>query len=244
MAGNETRVVTYTRVSTQRTQGLHGLGMAAQDSLLAQYVAAHNARVVGSYSEVRSGLKDRPALKEAIAKARATRSILLCAKLDRIGRRASETLTLLDKSRVKVVFADMPDASDLQLGILAVIAQEEARAISSRTRAALKCARERGIKLGSPVGAAPLRAYEALNGNEKAKAGSRRAADEFAQEIADFVAPLAREGLSDAAIADALNADGIKTRRGAMQNADGSAKHPDSRWHVTSVRRLRSRLGI
>src|ERR1700722_5564474 len=101
---NETRVVTYTRVSTARTQGLHGLGMAAQDALLASYVASHNARVVGSYSEVKSGLKERPALKDAIAKARATRSILLCAKLDRIGRRASETLTLLDKSRVTVVF--------------------------------------------------------------------------------------------------------------------------------------------
>jgi len=243
MTQSETRVVTYTRVSTSK-QGHDGLGMAAQDALLASYVASHGARVVGAYSEVQSGLKERPALKDAIAKARATRSILLCAKLDRIGRRASEVLTLLDKSRVTVVFADTPHASDLQLGIMSVVAQEEARAISCRTRAALSAAKSRGVKLGGPNGAAPLLAYVAANGNGKATAGARRTADEFAREIADFVAPLARKGLSDAAIADALNADGIQTRRGAMTNPDGSAKHPDTRWHVSSVRNLRKRLGV
>jgi len=76
MMQNETRVVTYTRVSTSK-QGHDGLGMAAQDALLASYVSRHNARVIDSFSEVKSGLKGRPALKDAIAKARATRSILL-----------------------------------------------------------------------------------------------------------------------------------------------------------------------
>lgn len=156
---------------------------------------------------------------------------MVCAKLDRIGRRASEVLTLLDKSRVNVVFADMPHASDLQLGIMAVVAQEEARAISARTKAALAAAKVRGVKLGGPNGDAPLVAYRAQHGNKAAREGASKHAEQFAREVADFVAPLVRNGLSDSAIASALNADGIETRRGA-------------RWHETSVRRLRARLAI
>ena|ERR1700731_2050700 len=223
------QVVSYTRVSS-RKQRADGLGMAAQDTLIAQYVEARSARVIDSFSEVRSGLKQRPALRAAIAKARATRSILLCAKLDRFGRRASEVLTLLDKSRIKVVFADTPDASDLQLGIMAVVAQEEARAVSVRTRAALQAARKRGVKLGGPNGAAPLLAYIAANGNAAAAAGARSKADEFARDLADFVAPMIRKGMSNADIADALNADGIAPRR------------EGARWHRGTVARLRARL--
>lgn len=226
------KVVTYTRVSTARTQGMNGLGMAAQDKLLADYVTARKAHVVESFREVRSGLKDRPALRKAIALAKATRSTLVCAKLDRIGRRASEVLTLLDSSRVKVVFADMPQASDLQLGIMAVVAQEEARAISARTKAALAAAKDRGIKLGGPKGAAPLVAHIALHGNFAAVLGAKRSASVFAEDMRTFIEPQLVQGLHDKAVADFLNAAGITTRR------------EGGRWHETSVRRLRTRLGI
>ncbi len=226
------KVVTYTRVSTARTQGMNGLGMAAQDKLLADYVAFHNARVVESFREVKSGLKARPALKRAIALAKATRSTLVVAKLDRIGRRASEVLTLLDDSKVKVVFADTPHASTLQLGIMAVVAEEEARAISARTKAALAAAVARGIKLGGPGGAAPLVAHVALYGNVAAVEGAEQAADKFANGMKDFIAPYVAQGLSDKAIAKQLNDNGIETRR------------EGGRWHETSVRRLRDRLGL
>lgn len=228
------KVVTYRRVSRQ-SQGIDGLGMAAQERLLADYIAQHGAHVLDSFKEVKSGLKERPALKKAIAKARATRSMLLCAKVDRIGRRASEVLTLLDKSGVKVVFADMPDASDLQLGIMAVVAQEEARAISVRTKAALAAARIRlaleGKSLGGPNGAAPLVAHIAMYGNGAAVDGAIRSADKFAADVRDFIEPLV-QGMTDKEIAVELNNSGIETRR------------LGGRWHETSVRRLRDRLGL
>jgi DNA invertase Pin-like site-specific DNA recombinase len=225
------KVVTYTRVSRQ-SQGENGLGMAAQEKLLADYIAFHGATVVDSFKEVKSGLKERPALKKAIAKAKATRSILLCAKLDRVGRRASEVLTLLDRSDVKVVFADTPHASSLQLGIMAVVAQEEARAISARTKAALAAAVARGVKLGGPKGAAPLIAHVAQFGNVAAIAGAEKKADEFALDTKAFIEPFVSQGLTNKAIAERLNADGIETRR------------KGGRWHETSVRRLRERLAI
>jgi DNA invertase Pin-like site-specific DNA recombinase len=232
MTEKAVKVVTYKRVSRQ-SQGLDGLGMAAQQKLLDAYVANNNARVIGEFEEVKSGLKARPALKAAIAKARATRSVLLIAKLDRAGRRASEVLTLLDRSDVKVVFADMPNASALQLGILAVVAQEEARAISVRTKAALAVARENGMKLGGPNGAAPLVAYVKKHGNVAATQGGIRAADKYAREVVGpYLETLTRTGMTDAAIATTFNVEGIETRR------EGGV------WYKTSIRRVRVRLGL
>jgi DNA invertase Pin-like site-specific DNA recombinase len=225
------KVITYTRVSRQ-SQGENGLGMAAQEKLLADYVAFHGATVIDSFKEVMSGLKERPALKQAIAKAKATRSVLLCAKLDRVGRRASEVLTLLDRSDVRVVFADTPHASSLQLGIMAVVAQEEARAISARTKAALAAAVARGVKLGGPRGAGPLVDHIAQYGNFAAVAGAERKADEFASDTKAFLEPYVLQRLTNKVIAERLNADGIETRR------------KGGRWHETSVRRLRERLAV
>jgi hypothetical protein len=76
-----------------------------------------------------------------------------------------------------------------------------------------------------------LVAYRALHGNKAARNGATKHAEQFANEVADSVAPLILKGLSDAAIATALSDDGIETRRCA-------------RWHETSVRRLRARLAI
>lgn len=227
------KIVTYSRVSRQ-SQGMTGLGMAAQDKLLADYIAVHGARVVETFKEVKSGLRDRPALRKAIAKAKATRSTLVCAKLDRIGRRASEVLTLLDRSDVKVVFADMPHASNLQLGIMAVVAEEEARAISARTVAALAVAKMRlkreGKKLGGPLGAAPLVAHIAKHGNGAATKGAKKKADEFATDTWAFIEPCVLQGMTDKAIAQKLNDDEIETRR------------EGGRWHETSIRRIRARI--
>jgi DNA invertase Pin-like site-specific DNA recombinase len=144
---------------------------------------------------------------------------------------------LLDKAKVKVVFADMEDASDLQLGIMAVVAQEEARAISVRTKAALAVASERlkekGMRLGGPLGAAPLIDYIALHGNVAAINGAKRSANEFAEDLRAEISPLVQDGMEDKAIAAVFNAGGVvETRR------------EGGRWHETSIRRLRERLNI
>ena len=246
MGQNETKIITFRRVSTQR-QGRSGLGLADQADKLKQFAAYHGATIVKEFTEVESGKiksSEREQLRKAIALAKAKRCTLVISKLDRVGRRAADVLNLLDDPKLKVVFADSPTASRLENGVRAIFAEEEGRAISARTKAALAAARARGTKLGNYDGGRALTAYTAAHGNVKGCEGAKRTADEFAGETRDFVQQLVDDGLSDAAIAEALNADGIKTRRGAMMNADGSAKHPDSRWHVTSVRRLRSRLGI
>src|SRR6476620_9583711 len=64
----------------------------------------------------------------------------------------------LQKAGVKFVAADMPEANELTIGIMAVVAQAERKMISARTKAALAVAKANGKKLGNPNGAASLRA--------------------------------------------------------------------------------------
>src|SRR6188508_2731183 len=75
------------------------------------------------------------------------------AKFDRLSRNAAFLLTLRD-SGVRFAAVDLPEANDLTVGIMALVAQQEREAISRRTKEALSVARSRGVKLRQP-GTAP-----------------------------------------------------------------------------------------
>lgn len=150
------RLVAYERVSTAR-QGRSGLGLAAQRAAIERHAAQTGATVLARFTEVESGRRNaRPELAKAFDLARLTGATLVIAKLDRLSRNAAVLLTLRDAG-VRFLACDMPQANDLTIGIMALVAEQEREAISTRTKEALAAAKARGVTLGNPNGARALR---------------------------------------------------------------------------------------
>jgi len=150
------RLVAYERVSTAR-QRLSGLGLEAQRKTIEDFAASRGADVFARFTEIESGRKvDRPQLIKALHLAKVTGATLVIAKLDRLSRNAAFLPALRD-SGVRFLAVDMPEANDLTVGIMALVAQQEREAISRRTKEALAVANARGVRLGNPNGAAALR---------------------------------------------------------------------------------------
>jgi DNA invertase Pin-like site-specific DNA recombinase len=142
------KFISLLRVSTTR-QGESGLGLEAQRQQVLSHVQRVQGNLITEFVEVESGRKlQRPMLEEAIALAKAYNATLIIAKWDRISRDAHYLLGL-QKSGVKLVAADNPNANELTIGILAVVAQDEAMRISDRVTKALAAAKARGQVLGA-----------------------------------------------------------------------------------------------
>lgn len=205
MPETSNRYVLLLRVSTQK-QGSDGLGIAAQrrdiDLFLHQNPAA---TVIKELVEVESGGKelcDRPVLQEAIDLCRSTNSTLLVAKLSRLSRDAAFVLTLMKDTTIRFCVASMPQADNLQLGIYALLDEQERRQVSQRTCAALAAAKARGIKLGNPKN------LEEFNRTRQHQA--RR----FADQHSNLIWSLRNKGRTLREICEVLNDAGIKTPRG------------------------------
>ena len=142
------KYVSYLRVSTKR-QGESGLGVEAQREAVTTYLNGGRWRLVEEFVEVESGKRDdnRPELEKAFAACRVYNAKLVIAKLDRLSRDAHFLLGL-DKAGVEFVAVDMPHANRLTVGVVALVAEQEAVAISQRTKAALAAAKARGTQAG------------------------------------------------------------------------------------------------
>lgn len=212
--------VTYLRVSTDR-QGKSGLGLEAQRKAVVDHVAG-KGQIAAEYVEIESGKRaDRPQLARALAEAKRIGGVLLIAKLDRLARNVAFIANLLE-SGVEVTAADMPEANRFVLHIMAAVAEQEGRAISERTRAALAAAKERGVKLGWSI---PERASEQRQAARKGATVNKARALAHAENVLPVVKQIRAGGASLRQAAAELNARGIKTARGG-------------KWHATTVRNL------
>jgi DNA invertase Pin-like site-specific DNA recombinase len=210
-----TAFVAYFRVSSER-QGRSGVD--AQRAAVRVFVSTRGGRLVGDFTEVESGGQaDRPELLKALAQCRLRNYTLVIAKLDRLSRNAAFLLTLRD-SGARFVAADMPEASNLTIGILAVVAEAEREAISARTKAALQAAKARGVVLGTPRNlTAAARQAGSTRGNQvKAVKALARCRD--LAPVVDAI--INDEGIeSMAGIAAALNDRGVYAPRGGAWSA-------------------------
>ena len=223
------RFVSYLRVSTNR-QGESGLGLEAQREAVVRLAERDGWVQVTEFVEIMSGKRsDRPKLREAIATARKHRATLVIAKLDRLGRKASHVLHLLDNAGIAFRFAEMPHASKLETGIRAVVAEEEGRAISARTKAALAAAKARGIKLGTYASRMPAR--ERQRGQERGLETHLARTIDWATALRPDLLSIQSQGaVTLGAIAACLNERGIPARRGGE-------------WQPVQVKRVLDLLG-
>jgi DNA invertase Pin-like site-specific DNA recombinase len=208
---NTGNYVAYYRVSTDR-QGRSGLGLEGQRQAVDTFLNGGDWKIVREYTEVESGKSDdnRPQLAEAIKACRVYGAKLVIAKLDRLSRDA-HFLLALEKAGVDFVCADMPNANRLTVGIMAMVAEEERRMISTRTKAALAAAKARGTKLGG------FRGVRFSPEAQKAGLATRQAAATTrARELAPLLDELRAAGVDSLnRIARALTEREIPTPRGS-----------------------------
>jgi DNA invertase Pin-like site-specific DNA recombinase len=221
----EGKWISYLRVSTSR-QGKSGLGLEAQRTSVTDFLNGGQWKLVKEFVEVESGKRaDRPQLEAALAACRLHGAKLVIAKLDRLSRDAHFLLGL-DKAGVDFVAADMPNANRLTVGIMAMVAEEERRMISARTKAALDAAKRRGVVLGGNRGTKPTAKMRA-----RARAVVQQRADARAADIGPTIKALQAAGArSLRAIAAGLNQQGIPTSRGAGE------------WTAVQVARVLERI--
>jgi DNA invertase Pin-like site-specific DNA recombinase len=205
-----TALVNYVRVSTSQ-QGKSGLGIEAQRAALTHFAEAYGFDTVTEYVEVETGkgadaLDRRPKLVAALAEARRRRCPIVVAKLDRLSRDV-HFISGLMAHRVPFLVAELgPDVDPFVLHLYAALAEKERTLISQRTKAALKAAKARGVRLGNPQ----IKKAQAA-GNARVKAE----ADRFAANVLPVIREAQRAGATSLrAIAQALNARGIATARG------------------------------
>jgi hypothetical protein len=142
------------------------------------------------------------------------------AKLDRLSRDSEEIAGYIKRAPFKC--ADMPDADPFQLQIYAALAEQEARAISARTKVALAAAKVRGVKLCNPH-LQPGSSETAKVAREALQAGARRKA----AGVLPYVDAARRAGaVTLAELAAALTARGIATPSGGAT------------WHPAQVSRV------
>ena len=141
------RYVVYKRVS-RKSQEISGLGLEAQEAAVQQYLRPGD-EVVASFIEVESGRNNlRPKLQQALLACKDLKATLLVSKIDRLSRDCKFLFSILD-SEVPIRACDFPEANELTIKIMAVIAEWEVKRIQTRIKEALAAKRARGESLGN-----------------------------------------------------------------------------------------------
>jgi DNA invertase Pin-like site-specific DNA recombinase len=249
------KMIGLIRVSTGK-QGESGLGLEAQLSAIEEYRKRCDGILLRTYKEIESGkhdsAEDRPTLQAAVGHARRSKATLVIAKVDRL-LRSIPMLAYIKKSGVEFVACDNPRANELTIDLLAVVAANERRAISTRTKEALAQYKQQG-RLSKRVLAlypngvpkavaratagrlgASLSQCRNLTPAGRVKGLARSAkvrqanAVEAYVDIAEYMHELRNDGHTLQEIATQLNSDGHTCRRGGE-------------WSPTQVWRILKRL--
>jgi putative DNA-invertase from lambdoid prophage Rac len=162
------RAAIYARVSTVDQEPENQL------QELRRYLEARGWTGVEYVDRGVSGAKDRrPALDQLLTDARRRRfDVLVCWRLDRLGRNLKHLITLLDELQaLGVAFVSLAEGIDattpagkLQMHILGAIAEFERERIRERVLAGLQRVRAQGKRLGRPRALIPIERLQRADG--------------------------------------------------------------------------------
>ncbi len=216
----------YARVSTEEQAEDDKVSLTVQREKAEAYCRAHDWEAVELYEDAGvSGAKaDRPALTRLLADAREGKfQRVVFLKLDRLGRSLRDLLNLshqLDELGVGIVsvhdsFDTRTPSGRLFFGILGAVAEFERELIAERSMMGKRGAAKRGhYNTGlTAFGFDYDPATRKLVVNENEAAVVRRVFSMYA-----------REGLSQAKIAERLNAEGVPTKTLQTRSSDGVKK--------------------
>ena len=154
MTSSPRRAAIYARVSTLDQEPENQLAE------LRRYVAARGWTAVEFVDRGVSGSRDRrPALDAVLMDIKRRQfDVLVCWRLDRLGRSLKHLVTLLDELQaLGVAFVSLQEGIDattpagkLQMHILAAISEFERARIAERVMAGLARAKKQGKRLGRP----------------------------------------------------------------------------------------------
>jgi len=199
------KYVAYYRTSTKDQD----LGIDAQKRLV-KNVLKEGDEILQSFEEKVSGkgTKDRHQFIKALEECEETGATLLIAKLDRLSR-DKHLIFDLQKRKVKFLVADNPNANEVVIDIMAILAHDEVKKISERTKAALAELKAKGVKLGTPENLtqeARMKGVKAIKDKAK-KNPNTKPAKAFAKVLKE-------KDNSWVQIAVELNTNGYKSSRG------------------------------
>jgi DNA invertase Pin-like site-specific DNA recombinase len=211
------KAIAYYRVSTDR-QGKSGLGLEAQNETVQQFANFKQWELIGEFTEIESGKKNnRPQLQEALKQCLKQKAVLVIAKLDRLGRNVAFISSLME-SKVEFVAVDNPHANRLMLHLLAAFAEHEREQISTRTKEALKVAKNRGIILGK-------------HGKNVLSKQNMKLADDFAETMIPIISELKSEGFIT-----------LRALRDELNNRSIASFRKDCQWHLDTVFNITKRI--
>jgi DNA invertase Pin-like site-specific DNA recombinase len=213
-------LIAYIRVSTQQ-QGKRDLGIEAQRAAIARFAKTEGLELIGEHVDVETGkgadaLERRPVLRDVLAAARKAEGAIVVAKLDRLSRDVSFIAGMMAQ-KVPFVVAELgADCDPFILHTYAALAEKE------RTCIALVAKKVQGARLSNHTNLPASRA----KARAKALASIQQIANAFAANLVPIIAQIQANGATSFhAIADALNARGVRTARGGV-------------WHASTARNL------
>lgn len=219
-----TKYITYCRVSVDENK-TGSVSLQWQRETIAQWLFAKGA--VASLELVDNGvsaaqpLSERPAGKALSEFRKGHEATIICAKVDRAFRSIEDMAVTVRKwGENGVAFVSVIEGFDptttfgwFQMALMCAFAELERRMIGDRIRAGIKTRKDAGQRYSTqpPYGFREEGVQVGANG---VKSGGLLVPDDTEQKVIRTIKAWRDRGLSLQKIADALNAEGIPTRKG------------------------------